>query len=160
MSTTAERSAALRIEPRSYDDGDVARLVAQVQREYVVRYGGEDEAAVDLAEFVPPAGRFYLGLLDGAPSVTGGWRRIGDDAVEIKRMYVVPAARGRGLARRMLAELEVSAAGAGAHRAILNTGDKQPEAVALYESAGYHPVDAFGHYARTPGALFYGKSLR
>lgn len=147
-----------RIEARPYDDPDVVRLVAEVQAEYVVRYGGEDEAAVEEDEFVPPNGLFLVGLLDGEPVVTGGWRRI-DGAVEIKRMYVVKPARGRGLARRMLAELETTAATAGATRVILNTGDQQPEAIALYESSGYERIDGFGHYACHPGALFFGKHL-
>lgn len=162
MSTIADGFHALMgftIEPRSYDDADVVELVAQVQAEYVVRYGGPDEAAVDLAEFAPPLGRFFVGLLDGVPAATGGWRRMHEDAVEIKRMYVVPAARGRGLARRMLAELEASAAAVGVGRVILGTGDQQPEAIALYESSGYHAVPGFGFYADTPGAVFYGKAL-
>lgn len=150
---------AFTIVPRPYDDPDVVRLVAEVQQEYVVRYGGEDEAAVDLAEFGPPLGRFFVGLLDAVASVTGGWRRTGDGAAEIKRMYVVPPARGRGLARRMLAELEASAVAAGAVRVVLNTGDQQPEAIGLYESSGYHRIGGFGHYADTPGALFYGKTV-
>jgi GNAT superfamily N-acetyltransferase len=103
-----------------------------------------------------------VGRLDGVYVATGGWRRIDygtDDTVEIKRMYVVPGARGRGLSRRMLAELESTAAAAGARRVVLNTGDKQPEAIALYESSGYRSTDGFGHYACTPGAVFYGKVL-
>ena len=149
----------LRIERRDYDDPDVVRLVAQVQKEYVDRYGGPDEASVDLHEFAPPNGLFLVALLDGVPVATGGWRRIADDAVEIKRMYVVSSARRQGLARRVLAELESSAAASGYARALLGTGDRQPEAIALYESAGYSAVPGFGHYADAPGALFYGKSL-
>jgi GNAT superfamily N-acetyltransferase len=147
------------VEVRPYDDPDVVRLVAEVQAEYVVRYGGPDAAAVDLDEFAPPRGLFLVGLLGGVASVTGGWRLTEPGAAEIKRMYVVPAARGRGLARRMLAELEARAAAAGAARVGLNTGPAQPEAIALYESSGYEPVAPFGHYAATPGALFYGKVL-
>ncbi|HEY8826709.1 MAG TPA: GNAT family N-acetyltransferase [Jatrophihabitantaceae bacterium] len=148
-----------RIESRSYDDPDVVRLVAAVQAEYVARYGGPDAAAVDPAEFAQPDGRFLVGILDDEPAVTGGWRRIDDGVVEIKRMYVLDAARRRGLARLMLAELEASALAAGSRRVMLNTGDQQPEAIGLYESSGYLPVDGFGHYACTPGALFYGKDL-
>lgn len=147
------------IERRPYADPDVVRLVSEVQAEYVTRYGGIDAAVVDPAEFAPPRGVFLVGLLDGVPSVTGGWREIEPGLVEIKRMYVVPAARRRNLARRMLAELESSAAIAGAVRVVLNTGREQPEAVALYESSGYESVPGFGHYACTPGALFYGKAL-
>lgn len=158
MSTTDE-SSTLHIEARAYDDPDVVRLVAEVQAEYVVRYGGPDAAAVELDEFAPPQGMFLVGLLDRVASVTGGWRLIEPAVVEIKRMYVVLAARGRGLARRMLAELEVTAATAGASRVVLNTGPAQPEAIALYESSGYQPVAPFGHYACMPGSLFYGKAL-
>ncbi len=148
-----------RIETRSYDDPDVVRLVAAVQAEYVVRYGGPDAAAVAPGEFEAPAGLFLVGILDGEPAVTGGWRRIDDDTVEIKRMYVLNAVRRRGLARLMLAELEATALAAGAHRVELNTGDQQPEAIALYESSGYLPTTGFGHYACAAGAIFYGKTL-
>jgi GNAT superfamily N-acetyltransferase len=148
-----------RIEPRAYEDPDVVRLVAAVQAEYVVRYGGPDAAAVEPGEFSPPDGLFLVGILDGEPAVTGGWRRIDDGTVEIKRMYVLDHARRRGLARLMLAELEATALEAGAHRVELNTGDQQPEAIALYQSSGYLPTKGFGHYACTPGAIFYGKTL-
>ena len=100
-----------------------------------------------------------MGILDGEPAVTGGWRRIDDGTVEIKRMYVLEHARRRGLARLMLAELEATAREAGAHRVELNTGDQQPEAIALYESSGYQLTRGFGHYACAPGAIFYGKTL-
>jgi GNAT superfamily N-acetyltransferase len=125
------------VEARPYDDADVVRLVAEVQAEYVRLYGDEDAAAVDPAEFEPPSGLFLVGVLDGAPR-----------------------ARRAGLARRMLAELESTAAAAGVERLILNTGPEQPEAVALYEQAGYRPIPGFGHYACHPDALFYGKALR
>jgi GNAT superfamily N-acetyltransferase len=151
------------IEPRGYADAQVQQLVAEVQAEYVIRYGGPDEARVDPREFDPPGGLFLVGLLDGVPSAMGGWRRLadvgGDDIAEIKRMYVVTAARRRGLSRVMLAELESTAAAAGVRRVVLNTGDQQPEAIALYESSDYAAIDGFGHYACAPGAVFYGKTL-
>jgi GNAT superfamily N-acetyltransferase len=151
--------SALVVEARRYDDPDVTRLVEQVQAEYVVRYGGPDAAAVDPGEFAPPAGLFLVGLVDGEPVAMGGWRRLPRGAAEIKRMYVAPRARRQGLARVMLAELERTASAAGVARLVLNTGPEQPEAVALYESAGYAPAPAFGHYACHPNALFYGKDL-
>jgi GNAT superfamily N-acetyltransferase len=147
------------IESRRYDDPDVIRLVAEVQAEYVRLYGGEDAAVVEPAEFAPPVGLFLVGSWDGTVVATGGWRRHAADQAEIKRMYVAPAARRLGLARRLLAELERTAAAAGVSRLVLNTGPEQPEAVALYEQAGYLPVAAFGHYACHPRALFYGKPL-
>ena len=75
-------------------------------------------------------------------------------------MFVLERARRRGLARRVLAELEASATAAGARQIVLNTGIHQPEAIALYESAGYRPIPGFGHYACHPNALFYGKPVQ
>src|SRR5439155_594842 len=99
----------------------VARsLVAEVQQEYVRRYGGEDDAPLRVAEWSPPEGIFLVAWLDGVPVGCGGWRALaGSGAVEIKRMYVVRAARGRGIARAVLAELERTAAAAGARRVLL-----------------------------------------
>ena len=150
---------SFRIEPRAYADADVQRLVADVQAEYVVRYGGPDESPVEPHEFEPPRGLFLVGLLDGVPVATGAWRRVDATTAEIKRMYVAAGARRRGLARILLAEIEASAAAAGLERLVLNTGTEQPEAIALYESSGYRPAAAFGTYACTPGALFFGKGL-
>jgi GNAT superfamily N-acetyltransferase len=147
------------IEARPYGDPDVVRLVTELQAEYVTRYGDPDETPVAPAEFLPPHGLFLVGVLDAVPAVTGAWRRFADDVAEIKRMYVVPHARGLGLARRMLAELESTARAAGMRRVVLGTGAAQPEAVALYESSGYEPVDGFGLYACAPDARFFGKTL-
>ena len=75
-------------------------------------------------------------------------------------MYVTPSARGRGLARRLLAELERTARAAGHQRVILETGSQQPEAVALYRSAGYTDIPAYGYYACSPDSMHFGKVLR
>jgi ribosomal protein S18 acetylase RimI-like enzyme len=90
---------------------------------------------------------------------TGGGAVMGRRPAEIKRMYVVKAARGRGLARAMLIHLEQTAATAGADAIVLETGYQQPEAIALYRSAGYRDVPRFGHYAGVDGAVHLGKLL-
>ena len=94
--------------------------------------------------------------MDGTPAACGGWRAHGADA-ELKRMYVSPAFRGRGLARAVLEALERTAAEAGFARVILETGQRQPEAIALYRSSGYEPVPSFGFYAEAPEAVHLGK---
>jgi len=139
-------------------DPVVQELVAAVQAEYVVRYGGPDNTPVDAAQFEPPDGVFLVGWDDGVPVATGALRRYDEDTVEIKRMFVVRAARRRGLGRLMLAELEASAP-AGATRIVLNTGVMQPAAVAMYECSGYTAIPGFGYYAAYASALFYGKDL-
>ncbi len=141
------------------DHPDARRLIAAVQREYVERYGGEDGSPVDPAEFAPPQGTFLVGYVDGEPVASGGWRRRDGATAEIKRMYVVPSARRRGYARLLLAELERSAAAAGYHDVVLETGDAQPEALELYQASGYRPIEPFGYYRCAPSSRHYGKAL-
>jgi GNAT superfamily N-acetyltransferase len=74
-------------------------------------------------------------------------------------MYVALSARGRGLARLMLAHLEASAGEHGFEAVVLETGLRQPEAMALYESSGYEPVPPFGYYNDAPLSRCYGKRL-
>jgi GNAT superfamily N-acetyltransferase len=155
----------LDLRPVAYDHADVTVLVDRVQQEYVDRYGSPDETPVDPAMFAAPEGLFLLASLDGVPVATGAWRRSpvralgGTAGVEIKRMYVVPERRGLGLARRILAELETTAAAAGHDLAVLETGLMQPEAIALYASSGYVPVDGFGHYRGSELSRCFGKRL-
>lgn len=151
------------IRDASYGGPDAQRLINEVQAEYVVRYGSPDETLVDPAEFAPPEGVFMIGYLAGEPVATGGLRRHREvtDAVEveIKRMYVVPGARGRGLSRVMLAALEERARALGATRLVLETGSRQPEAIRLYTTSGYEPIEGFGHYRCAPESLSFAKVL-
>lgn len=149
-----------------FEHADAQALVEEVQQEYVVRYGGRDSTPLEAGVFAAPHGAFFVGYLDGDPVATGAWRRRSDVlalgssvTAEIKRMYVAPRARGRGLARAMLAHLETTAAAAGAEVMILETGTAQPEAVALYASSGYQPITPFGHYKDSPNNLCFGRVL-
>ncbi|MBD3916984.1 GNAT family N-acetyltransferase [Nocardioides hwasunensis] len=144
---------------------DARLLVEAVQEEYVVRYGGRDDSPIDPMDFEDPLGRFFVGYLDGTPVATGAWRRstvraLGADVTaEVKRMYVVPAAQRRGIARRMLAHLEVTAAEAGYGALVLETGMRQPEAISLYLSSGYEPIEGFGHYAGSDLSRCFGRRI-
>ncbi len=148
------------IEVARLDDPVVKDLVELIQAEYVLRYGGPDEAPIDAEEFAPPRGLFLLARLDGEPVGCGGWRSLGGGRAEIKRMFTVAAARGRGVARTVLAVVERTAAAAGVEELVLETGTAQPEAIALYASTGYTPVDGFGHYAGEPLSRAFAKHLR
>lgn len=158
--------SVLEIRPVRWSDRDAQALIAEVQAEYTVLYGGPDETPLDPTMFDPPSGAFFVGYVDGVPLAMGGWRRRTDVTafgrswtVEIKRMYVAPGARRTGLARAVLAHLEQTAREAGADLMVLETGLRQPEAIALYTSAGYRPVEPFGHYRSSPTARYYGKPL-
>jgi GNAT superfamily N-acetyltransferase len=153
MSTSADLRAV------GYADPVAQQLIERVQQEYVLRYGGRDAAEVDPAEFAEPLGLFLVAEVDGVPAGCGGWRAHADGVAELKRMYVEPAFRRRGIAALLLSELERTAAAAGHRRLLLNSGDRQPEALALYARAGYAPVPGYGVYADAPDAVFLGKDL-
>jgi ribosomal protein S18 acetylase RimI-like enzyme len=158
--------SALQIRAVGFADPATQRLVAEVQEEYVRRYGSPDEAPLETGVFDPPRGAFFLGFSDGVPVAMGGWRTRydvrpfgGERSAEIKRMYVAPGARRQGHAATVLAHLEETARAAGADAMVLETGTAQPEAIAMYEAAGYEPVEKFGHYAWSPQQRCFGKRL-
>ena len=157
----------LALRPTPFDHPDAARLIEEIQQVYRERYGGEDATVIDPREFDPPGGFFAVGYAAGEPVACGGWRErhageapaLRDGDAEVKRMYVAAAHRGRGYARTVLAELERTAAAAGRRRLVLETCTAQPEAIALYTSAGYTPMPAFGTYADSPTSRYFAKPL-
>lgn len=155
----------LRFERVPITHPDAQALIAAVQAEYVVRYGGQDESPIDPCDFEDPRGRFFVAYADGVPVATGAWRRSSVRALgaevtaEVKRMYVVPAAQRRGVARRMLAHLEITAAAEGVEVMVLETGMKQPEAIALYESSGYEPIPGYGYYCGFELSRCFGRRI-
>ncbi|MFF7330861.1 GNAT family N-acetyltransferase [Streptomyces sp. NPDC090306] len=151
-----------------FDHPDAVKLNDQVQAEYHRRYGdGGDATYLDPAMFLPPTGLYLIAYDEAdAPVATGGWRLqdkndegYSDGDAELKRMYVIEEARGRGIARRVLAALEEDARAAGRVRMVLETGDQQPEAIGLYASSGYEPCAKFGHYRFHESSICYAKPL-
>ncbi|MBT2491734.1 GNAT family N-acetyltransferase [Streptomyces sp. ISL-96] len=152
----------------SYDHPDAVKLEAEVQQEYMERYNGDgDTTPLDPAMFRPPAGLFLIAYDEqDRPVATGAWRAqdkndegYADGDAELKRMYVIPACRGIGLARRILAVLEDDARAAGRIRMVLETGAQQPEAIALYTSSGYAPTEKFGLFREYDDSRCFAKPL-
>ncbi len=136
------------------------RLIDELMEDLAERYGSPDTAPPPHPEeFTPPAGRFVIAELDGEPVGCGGVRRYSATSAEIKRMYVVPGARGRGVARAILSALEDTARAAGYAELRLESGTEQPEALALYASAGFEPIEPYGYYAGSPRSRHLGKRL-
>jgi ribosomal protein S18 acetylase RimI-like enzyme len=155
------QAGVLRFEPRPLDSPEALAFVDAIQRFYVEVYGDEDDDSTDPHEFAPPRGMFVIGYLDDQPVACGGWRTHDDQTVEIKRMWVAPEARRRGVARRLLAELERTASVSGHRRVVLTTGEPQQAAIAFYTANGYLRSDArFGHYEQFADALFFTKTIR
>jgi GNAT superfamily N-acetyltransferase len=145
----------------AWDDADVQHLTAAQQAEIRARYGGKGEPGTP-----PSAADVNVVLVardeDGTALGCGALRALGDDAAEVKRMYVVPSARGLGVSKALLAGLEDAARDRGWTTLRLETGARQPEAVGLYSGAGYRPIGAFGAYVGAPDAedsLFFERML-
>jgi GNAT superfamily N-acetyltransferase len=133
---------------------DARRLLADYLDDLERRLGADGwqrEGYVDAEhhELVPPAGVLLVGYDDDRPVACGAVRVIGPGIAEIKRMFVAPDARGRGLGRALLVALEQAAVELGCDLARLDSTEPLTEAVALYRSAGYV---AIGDYNRNPNA--------
>ncbi len=159
----------MRLTRSGYASREVQELVAEVQAEYTVRYGGPDESPVDAGEFEPPSGACLLAHAgEDLVGMVALRSHGGDDdassgaglpSAEMKRLYVRAAHRRRGHARSILALAEQEALALGYRRLVLETGTEQPEAMALYAAEGYHPIPGFGHYAGAPLSQCFAKVL-
>ena len=137
----------------------IAELIAELNRRYADR--SDDEASSFRPDDVTvPRNVFVVATLDGAPAGCGALRPFATDLVEIKRMYVRESARGLGVGRAIVAELEKLAAQFGYKSMILETGVRQPEAIALYISSGFARTANFSEYADNPLSVCYGKDIR
>ena len=100
-----------------------------------------------------------VGAFDGDELIGHAAVRPFEDALEVKRVYVRSDYRGRGISKQLMLELEAIARERGVSRLILQTGNRQAEAIALYLKIGYVPIDRFGLYEPVPFFLCYGKTL-
>lgn len=161
------------IAPEPWRSAAARTLVAALDADLDERYADDDadpanepdHAMLNLLDesVAPPLGCFLVARIDGEPVGCGALRPspTGEEGVaEVKRMYVAPAARGRGVARALLAALEAEAAALGYRSLVLETGTRQHEAMALYESAGWTPIANYGAYRASSLSRCYEKVLR
>jgi GNAT superfamily N-acetyltransferase len=125
-------------------DGELAQpLIAELAVEYATRYDGTEEGVLrwlrghPAGDFAPPHGGMLIGLLDGQPVNGGAFCRFCADTAELKRIWTDRRHRRRGYGKILMAELESRIAAQGYRRIYLTTGNRQPEAEALYTAAGY-----------------------
>src|ERR1700733_13191046 len=126
---------------------EAAELIAALDRDLGARYPGFPIHGIDAANFRAAGGVFLVGRLGDLAVACGALRPMETGAVELKRMYVRDTHRGRGFGRAMLAALEEIAARRGCRIIRLETGASQPEAIALYERAGYQRIPCYGDQA-------------
>ena len=151
------------IEIRSEDLNSPAAelLIAALNAELRARYPDEGVTyfRLDPDEVRAGRGAFLVAYAGDRAVGCGAVRRIESDACEIKRMYVEPRMRGRGIARLVLQRLEEEAKKLGASRLLLETGTRQPEAIALYTTAGFSPTVPYGEYTPSPLNAFFAKRI-
>jgi putative acetyltransferase len=137
------------IESRSPLDPELAALVTAQQRE--VR---------EAAAFTPDDDCAYLvAAIDGRAVACAAWRPLGDGVAELRRMYVRPSFRGRGIARQLICWVEEEALAAGCPIVRLHTDPLLEAAIGLYLSSGYRPIPAYGEYAGNPERMCFEKRL-
>jgi DNA-binding MarR family transcriptional regulator/GNAT superfamily N-acetyltransferase len=149
MGTVERLLTASMVEIRAIDPDDrdargcIRAYFSELDRRSESGFDSSASIAVDRAELIPPAGHFLVAYLHGQPAGCGAVKHPSDQPAEIKRMWVSQAARGRGIGRRLLSELEGLAASSGASVARLETNRVLVEAIAMYRSAGYEEVPPF-----------------
>jgi putative acetyltransferase len=140
------------------DQAEIRTMLAEGDAYYATLYPAESNHLVDVSTLQGPETSFYVARVDGALRGVGAiLRQTGYG--EIKRMYVDPKARGLKLGSRLLAALEADARAVGITCLRLETGVKQPDAIALYRKAGYAEIAPFGAYRPDPNSLFMEKHL-
>jgi GNAT superfamily N-acetyltransferase len=151
------RGGGLRFERREPEEPPASELLAEMRLELNDVYdtfSRLDNPPLSPAELRPPGGAYLVCFEDDVPVAGGGLRRLSAGVAEIKRMFVRPAARSRGLARSLLVALEDEAVSLGYTTVRLDTGPKQVHGLALYRSAGYVDVEP---YNDNPFACFWGE---
>ncbi len=149
------------VAPEPFDSADARRLVEALDAHLASRYTPEQRFGPNLkpAQIAPGLGTFVMARMDGRPVGCGAVRLLDPTTVEVKRMFVEPEVRGRGIAKEILAKLEGAGRELGARRAVLETGVYQDEAIGLYRRAGYREVECWGEYTTSPTSVCYEKAI-
>ena len=149
----------VRIEIEDPRQPDLLAILAESDRYYAALYPAESNHLLDAAALAGPEVTFLVARAPDRVAGFGAVVRHGAEFGEIKRMYVDPAMRGLKLGRSILTALENRARTDGLPCLRLETGVKQPEAIALYRSAGYEEISPFGDYEPDPLSIFMEKRL-
>ncbi len=146
------------IERTTSENADFRFLVSHLDAE-LARRDGPDHAFYNQFNGVEGLGRVVLVYDNSLPVGCGALKPFGEDAVEVKRMYTLPSHRGRGVASRALASLEDWAREDGFRRIVLETGKRQPEAIALYSKHGYRRIGNFPPYTGIDNSVCFEKPV-
>jgi putative acetyltransferase len=152
---------AISIAAEPFDSPDAQRLIAALDAGLAAVYPPEQRFGPNLKPEQVEDGRgtFLIARDDTGPVGCGALRLLDTTTAEVKRMYVEPDQRGKGVGWAVLTNLEAAARKVGVRRLLLETGVYQEAAIALYRRAGFAPVDCWGEYASSPTSVCFEKSL-
>lgn len=142
------------LEPRDPHDPELFAMITAQQKE-LAGLEGATHISFPLFDGI----EFLVGVEDGRAVACGALQQLGPGVGEIKRMYVLPGERGRGLSRVILAAVEALARGRGMHTLRLETGNFLPAALGLYMSSGYYEIPLYGHYVGHSTSICFEKVL-
>ena len=151
----------IRISTEPFDSVDARRLIAALDEHLAGRYSPDQRFGPNLKlEHVEAGtGTFVVARTDGRAVGCGALRKLDATTAEVKRMYVDPELRGRGVAKEILDHLEGAARELGVSRLVLETGIYQAEAIALYHRAGFAPIRCWGEYAESLTSVCFEKTI-
>jgi putative acetyltransferase len=152
----------LTVADEPFDSADARRLVAALDAHLSELYPREQRFGPNLRpeHLEPGHGTFVVARANGVAIGCGALRRLDETTAEVKRMYVEPERRGRGIGKQILDQLEAAARALGAQRLVLETGIYQTEAIRLYRRAGFIAIDCFGEYADSPTSVCFEKRVQ
>ncbi|MEY8761319.1 GNAT family N-acetyltransferase [Chryseobacterium tongliaoense] len=140
-------------------DKDFQDLVKFLDTDLAVR-DGEDHAFYHQFNAIDMLKNCVVAYQEDKAVACGAFKPFSEDTVEIKRMYTHPESRGKGLASKILNDLETWAREEGYTKCILETGIKQPEAIALYEKCGYGKISNYGQYIGVENSVCFEKLIQ
>ena len=140
-------------------DPDFQSLIKQLDADLRLRNGDEMDV-YDQHNIIAPIDTVVVAYIDNEPAACGCFKKYNETTVEIKRMFVAPPARGKGISRKILAELETWAHTLGFRHIILETGGRKVEALGLYQRAGYTPIANYPPYGEMEDSYCFRKELK
>jgi putative acetyltransferase len=139
-------------------DGNFRSLVALLDADLAVR-DGTDHSFYNQFNKIDTIRHVILCYADAKPIACGAFKPFNDDSVEVKRMFILPEYRGQGIGEMLLKVLEKWAGELGYKHSVLETGKKQPDAIRLYEKAGYHRIPNYGQYENVENSVCMRKAI-
>ena len=155
------RGLGISITHEAFDSRDAQRLIAALDAGLAELYPPEQRFGPNLKaqHLAEGRGTFLVARDNGRAVGCGAFRLLDATTAEIKRMYVEPDQRGKGVGRAVLASLQTAAEQLGARRLVLETGSHSPEALTLYRRAGFRQIECWGEYATSPTSVCMEKPL-